>query len=425
MARGVSLLVLVLAAGVVPAADKFFLRGGERVVFLGDSNTFAGHYVAYVDAWLATRYPDRTFDLINLGLPSETVSGLSEPDHPYPRPDVHERLERVLARTKPDVVVACYGMNDGIYYPFAEERLKKYQEGVRRLVERVQKAGARVVLMTPPPFDPRPLRGKTLPASAEKYSWVHPYEGYDDVLRRYSDWLLTLREKGFEVVDAHAAVSRYVAAVRAVDPDYRVAGDGIHGSPSGHWPIAEALLRAWGASEEADGVAIDVARKKATRGEVSKLAVEDGGVSFTWRSKLPMPADPRWDARLYEKGSAGERLSRYRLTVTGLSRERYELFEGDRLLGKMSKEGLAAGVDLLRFHELSTNRRSAELWKLVEQRQRLLGLAWLTDVGHKRPDTPKGLPLDEAQKQAAPLAEKVRKLAEQVEVPLRVVPAGN
>ncbi len=425
MARCVGIVVVLLAAGPAPAADGFFLRGGERIVFLGDSNTFAGHFIAYVDAWLATRFPDRTFDPINLGLPSETVSGLSEPDHPYPRPDVHERLERVLAKLKPDVVVACYGMNDGIYYPFAEERLRKYQEGVRRLIERVRKTGARMVLMTPPPFDPRPLKGKTLPATAAKFSWVHPYEDYDDVLRRYSDWLLTLRDKDLVVVDAHAAVNRYVAAVRAVDPDYRVAGDGIHGSPTGHWPIAEALLRAWGASGEADGIEIDAAKKQVVRGEASKLAVDDRVVAFTWRARLPMPADPRWDARLYEKSTAGERLSRCRLTVTGLVRERYELYEDDRPLGKMTREQLAAGVDLLRYAELSTNRRAAELGKAVEERQRLLGLAWLTDVGHKRPDTPKGLPLEEARTKAAPLAEKVRKLAEPAEIHLRVVAAGE
>ncbi len=425
MARYVGFLVALVAAGPAPAADGFFLRGGERVVFLGDSNTFAGHYIAYIDAWLATRFPDRTFDLINLGLPSETLSGLSEPDHPYPRPDVHERLERVLAKTKPDVVVACYGMNDGIYYPFAEERLRKYQEGVRRLVERVRKSGARVVLMTPPPFDPRPLEGKTLPASAEKFSWVHPYKDYDDVLGRYSDWLLTLRERDLVIVDAHAAVNRYVAAARAVDPTYRVAGDGIYASPTGHWPIAEALLRAWGAPGDADGIEIDAAKKKAARGDVSKLEVEDGVLRFTWRGRLPMPADPRWDARLYEQGSAGERLSRYRLVVTGLGRERYELYEDDRPLGKMSKEDLAAGVDLLRYPGLTTNKRATELWKAVEERQRLLGLAWLTDVGHKRPDTPKGISLEEARAKAAPLAEKMRKLTEPTEVHLRLVRVGE
>src|SRR5262249_24403193 len=97
------------------------------------------------------------------------------------------------------------------------------------------------------------------------------------------------------------------------------------------------------------------------RGEVGKLAVEDGVVRFTWRSRLPMPADPRWDTRLYEKGTAGERLSRYRLTITGLPRERYELFEGDRLVGKGGKGELAAGLEPVRSPELSTTRRAADL----------------------------------------------------------------
>jgi hypothetical protein len=89
------------------AADAFILKDGQRVVFLGDSNTFAGHYVAYLDAYLFTRFPDKKFELLNLGLPSETVSGLSEPDHPYPRPCVFDQLDRVLEKTRPDVVVAC------------------------------------------------------------------------------------------------------------------------------------------------------------------------------------------------------------------------------------------------------------------------------------------------------------------------------
>ena len=40
----------------------------------------------------------------------------------FPRPDLHERLDRALPKTKPDLVFACYGMNDGIYLPLDEAR---------------------------------------------------------------------------------------------------------------------------------------------------------------------------------------------------------------------------------------------------------------------------------------------------------------
>jgi hypothetical protein len=43
-------------------------------------------------------------------------------------------------------------------------------------------------------------------------------------------------------------------------------------------------------------------------------------------------------------------------------------------------------------------------------------------VGHKRPDTPKGIPLADAQKQAAELEMNIRKLAEPTKIMLRLVP---
>lgn len=424
MARFLAALCLLVA--LHPAAradDKFFLHDGQRVVFLGDSNTHAGRFITYLDAYLATRFPDQKFELINLGLPSETVSGLSEPDHPYPRPDVHERLERALEKTKPDVVVAGYGMNDGIYYPFSEERFHKYQQGMERLIERVQKAGAKVVLLTPAPFDPQPVKDKLLPPSADRFSWLHPYEGYDGVLTRNAEWLLSLRDKGLVVADAHDAINRYLAAMRRSDPKYHVSADGIHPDATGHWLLARALLLAWNAPPEVDGAEIDAQKPAVVRGQVSDLVSEKGVLRFTWLTRLPMPADPQWDRGLAQQELGAERLNQHRLVVRGAGHERYELFEGDRKLGTVSREQLAAGLDLLPYKDLSTNSRAAELGKRIEQRQQLLAPAWLTEVGHKRPDTPKGLPLDEARRRAAPIEADICKLAQPVKLTLRLVPA--
>jgi lysophospholipase L1-like esterase len=405
-------LALAVLGSSLRAEEKFLLRDGQRVVFLGDSNTFAGHYVAYLDAYLFTRFPGQKFELINLGLPSETACGLSEPDHPYPRPDVHERLDRALAKTKPNVVVLCYGMNDGIYYPFSEERFMKYQAGMRDVIARVQKAGAEVVVVTPPPFDPVPVKDKVLPKTAVKFSWMRPYEGYDGVLKRYSDWLLTFRDQGITVADAHGAISHYLEERHKSDPKYALSGDGVHVNPTGHGLIAQAILQAWNAPADGDAVVIDAKTGKPTAGDVSDLSADDGGLRFTWKTRLPKPADPAWDGRL----------NRYRLTVKDAPGEKYELRESDKKLAEVSREELAAGLDLTRYKELSTNIRAAELLKLVAEREQLLALAWLTDVGYKRPDTPKGIPLADAQKQAAELEAKIRNLAEPTKLLLRLIP---
>src|SRR2546426_9734607 len=100
-----SLLFAIALPFAVPAQAGDFLPGIKRILFLGDSITYAGQYVDRFEMLLFTQYPERQFEVINCGLPSETVSGLSEPGHAggkFPRPDLHERLGRVLTKVKPD-----------------------------------------------------------------------------------------------------------------------------------------------------------------------------------------------------------------------------------------------------------------------------------------------------------------------------------
>ncbi len=240
-------LVPTDATAGAPAAAKPF-AGARRILVLGDSITYGGEWVEMVEAWLRLRFPTAEFELINLGLPSETVSGLSEDGHAggaFPRPDLHERLDPALAQVKPDLVVACYGMNDGIYFPFGEERAEKFRAGMKRLHKKVEAAGAKIVHITPPIFDPLPLKGRTLPAGLTAYP--SPFEGYDEVLARYSAWLLSQRAASWEVVDVHGPMSRFLEEQRTSTPQFTVSGDGIHPNRQGHWLIARELLRYLGA----------------------------------------------------------------------------------------------------------------------------------------------------------------------------------
>lgn len=259
---GVDLNLKLLGVALLCAALFIFspLEGkvpAGRIVFLGDSITHDGHYIAILDAYLSQQRGASAPELINLGLPSETCSGLSEPDHPFPRPDVHERLERALTRARPSLVVACYGMNDGIYHPFSAERFATFQRGVNKLIDKVHAAGAKLVLMTPPAFDPLPMRkrGKLLPAGKEKYAWFAIYEGYDEVLARYAEWVLAQKERVEMVIDLHSPVAAYLLKRRAKDPDFVLSGDGVHLNAEGHEVLAAAILGAW--DERADPAGVD------------------------------------------------------------------------------------------------------------------------------------------------------------------------
>jgi lysophospholipase L1-like esterase len=309
-ANGRLRLVLFVAAGVflwgfsACGADEL-LQGAKRVLFLGDSITYSGQYVEFIEAYFASRFPERQLEFLNLGLPSETVSGLSEEGHAggkFPRPDLHERLARVLDKTRPDTVIACYGMNDGIYLPFAETRFAAFSNGVVWLRQSIAGAGARLIHVTPPVFDE--TRGKG--------------PGYADTLDRYSDWMLRKRSAGWEVVDLHCPMNRLLSERRKADPTFYLAGDGVHPGELGHWIMAKQILLHLGAKDLA--------------------AVESS--DDMW---LAHPNGPR-------------------------------------------------------------------IFKLVQEKQRLLKDAWLTETGHKRPGMRKGLSLTEAEAKAAELDKQLRAL---------------
>lgn len=299
---------LVLFAGVALLArgEEEILPGAKRVLFLGDSITYSGQYVEFIEAYFATRWPNRTIEFLNLGLPSETVSGLSEEGHAggrFPRPDLHERLARVLQKTKPDTVLACYGMNDGIYLPFAPVRFAAFSNGLVRLREGVAAAGAKLIHVTPPVFDE--ARGQA--------------PGYANTLDRYSEWLLSQRAAGWDVVDLHEPMKRVLLDRRKTDPRFFLASDGVHVGDFGHWIMARQILRH---------------------------------------------------------------------------------------LGALDWIGVEGAADLVRGHP-----HGAQILKLVQQKQRLLKDAWLTDIGHQRPGMNKGLPLAEARVRAAELDAQIRALA--------------
>ncbi len=235
-----ALLPAVLATAE-PTTPLAALREARRIVFLGDSITYAGGWVANLAAWMERE--GMTGDVINMGLSSETVSGLSEEGHAggqFPRPHLAERIDRVLRVARPDLVIACYGMNCGIYQPLDETRFAAFKEGMQRLHETVEKTGAKIIHLTPPVYDQRP--DKPGPAGSVDY---------DAVLDAASTWLLSKRADGWLVIDVHGPMKEMLAAARAKDPSVVFAPDTVHPNGMGDWAFCRAVLAGFGDTEAA------------------------------------------------------------------------------------------------------------------------------------------------------------------------------
>ncbi|MFO0826414.1 MAG: SGNH/GDSL hydrolase family protein [Gemmataceae bacterium] len=235
--------VLAIAASSMLAAPSTAQDvdslAGKRVVFLGDSITQAGGYIGFTTYYLEKLHPKQTFDVLGLGLASETLSGLSEEGHAggkFPRPCLFERLGRLLEKAKPEVVFACYGINDGIYQPLDKDRFAAFQKGVTKLIEQCKEAGVKqIFIVTPPIYDFKPKKDEF---------------NYDTVLTEYAKWELTLKTPGVHVIDLHTAMR---TARDARDKPF--SGDKVHPGEEGQLLIAKTILAALGVKAPEESLA--------------------------------------------------------------------------------------------------------------------------------------------------------------------------
>jgi lysophospholipase L1-like esterase len=263
MQRSVFRWLFVLAcASASVFAQKNAPLSGQKILWLGDSITQAGDYITFAEYYLNRQYTSSHFDFVSIGLSSETVSCLTEKDHPFPRPCLSERLQRALDLVPPQVVVACYGMNDGIYHPQSPERLVAFQKGIQSLMATVRARGLRLILLTPPPFD-RVAITTTLDEHAPDFSYKAPYEKYDDVLGEYAAWEKTLSAADVTVIDLHTPINLYLAKQRATDPKFSFTKDGIHPDLAGHLLMARTLLKDFRVNVPQNPLSDEVARIQA------------------------------------------------------------------------------------------------------------------------------------------------------------------
>jgi lysophospholipase L1-like esterase len=223
------------------------LQGINRMVFLGDSITYAGGYVDDIEAYYVTRFPEQHFEFINVGLSSETVSGLSEASERNPRPDLHERLGSVLEKTRPDLALICYGMNDGIYHPPDKVRLKAFEDGMSSIHAQITTSGGKIIHVTPPVFDPVPIPQRV--STNGPFGFSHPYWGYNQTLDQFSAWLVSQRAAGWNVADLHTGMNQWLADERKRSPDFNYTKDGVHPDAAGHWEMAKQILLYLGARD--------------------------------------------------------------------------------------------------------------------------------------------------------------------------------
>src|ERR1700730_10353122 len=137
--------LVVLLAPALRAAEPFELKDGDRVVLVGSTLIEREQRYGYWETALTTHFPDRNVVFRNLGWSDDTV--LCEARAAFdPVPEGFRRLKDHVLALKPTVIILGYGTNESFN---GEAGLSKFVEGLNTLLDMLEPAKARVVLLSP------------------------------------------------------------------------------------------------------------------------------------------------------------------------------------------------------------------------------------------------------------------------------------
>lgn len=222
---------LTLAAFSLPAVQDdvppLRLAAGDRIVFLGDSITQAGAgpqgYISLLRKALAEKQPERQLELIGAGISGNKV------------PDLQKRVERDVLAKKPTLVVIYIGIND-VWHGQADPKKgtspEAFEAGLKEVIGKCQKAGARVLLCTPSVIGEKKAGANPLDARLDAFA---------DLSRKVA------KELKLPVCDLRAAFVEHLKESNPKDVDRGVlTTDGVHLNAAGNAFVAKVLQKALG-----------------------------------------------------------------------------------------------------------------------------------------------------------------------------------
>jgi len=317
---GVAFVALVATGGgFVETSKTEAFREGEKVLFLGDSITHGGWYVAYLQYIWQLRNPGKHATFVNCGISGNTArNGL-------------DRFDWDVAPEKPDRIFIMFGMNDvghGDYWnpasvdakAFAARRrqIERFKTDMKALVEKSRAIGARVTLIASTPYDQYSnlVEKKAVP-------------GVNDP-GIYSLSLATRQlaaEEKLDFIDLYDALT----PILRDNPDGKFLPDRVHPQENGHLLMAALILKASGVSP--------------TIGEAT-FDAKNGARKFTYSpAALPIPVDRNYTS-IDKVHPLTSLLNCEMLRIRGLPAGTYRLLAAGREIGVHSAAELAKGVNM-------------------------------------------------------------------------------
>jgi lysophospholipase L1-like esterase len=352
----VAFIMALLATPAVVAETPTPVRLGEdeTIVFYGDSITEQNFYPAYLETFLASRFPDKKIACFNFGWGGDTARGGTQ------------RFDRDVARVQPTLVFVNFGMNDGGYKPFQQSVYDAYLASQQELADAITQVGAREVLFTTSPIDPdqRP-----------------DGDAYTGMLERMAEGVIALgAAREIPVIDLFHPMHEVQRLAKERQPGFTMIPDSVHPNPVGHLVMAYYAMRQIEGPRVVGEITVDGERVTATGGAaVTEVARRLGGTEFSLDLDflpfyVPPDARPGLDLVPLE-----DQVNRFRLSVepaAGAATQKWVLSADGATLGSFTAQQLAAGIDLALLDRAPWCVAGQRLWQASQYRWQKHFEAW-------------------------------------------------
>ena len=275
-------LLLALLSAVAFAQNSpestpstFALQKNDRVVFLGNSLLENDILHGYLELALTTRWPDRNVTFRNLGWSGDNVFGEARSYFTSP-PTPYELLMKQITEAQPTVVFVAYG---GVEAQEGETGLARFEEGMGKLLDKIQELGAKAVLLSPIPVLSTKNGANTAPRNA--------------MLQRYGAAIAAIAaERGLRFVDVFTPIQEIQKKAKITDND-------THLNETGYYHLALALEKGLGLPSRQENISINLSKRNVASSATARVLSDGKTVSnlkFTTDEKylpLPLPQEGR------------------------------------------------------------------------------------------------------------------------------------
>ncbi|MFT3749203.1 MAG: SGNH/GDSL hydrolase family protein [Agriterribacter sp.] len=215
-------LIFFSSVIILTIVSAFSFQQKKKVIFFGDSITQAGvgptGYITVLQQLLAASGRDKNFELIGAGIGGNKVY------------DLYLRLEDDVLSKKPDLVFIYVGINDVWHkrsYGTGTDA-DKFEKFYNKLIDKIQAAGAKVVICTPTII-------------GEKKDYVNELDGD---LNKYAEIIRGIaKNKNVELIDLRKATVAYIYTHNPEDKTKDIlTSDGVHMNETGNKFLADQFL---------------------------------------------------------------------------------------------------------------------------------------------------------------------------------------